>query len=207
MEDKMINARRTTRLIWMLVLALPYAIQATAQQPQSQSTGPQGRIAEEVRREKQESEVQAEQRTLMKRIGDYVTHTKYYWVAGKEPQETDGTARLTTMLDGRFLVEEDHGKVIDQPSTGYRIYGYNNGAKQYEAVWVYTMSTAILTMSGHSKDDGKTIDYAAHFDETNQKIKKLFVHMNQVNDDEFVIELSGEMKDDPHVITTYDRRK
>jgi len=203
----MTNARRTTLVIGMLFLALPYTMSAATQQPDSQPAGPQGRVAEEMRRERQESQVQSEHRTLMKRTGDYVTHTKYYWVAGKAPQESEGTARLTTMLDGRFLVEEDHGKIIDQPSTGFRIYGYNNSAKQYEAVWTYAMSTAVLTMKGQSKDDGRTIDYAAHFDEANRKIKKLFVHMQQVNDDEFVIELSGEMKDDPRVITTYVRQK
>jgi hypothetical protein len=42
---------------------------------------------------------------------------------------------------------------------------------------------------------------------TNARRTTLFVHMQQVNDDEFVIELSGEMKDDPRVITTYVRQK
>jgi hypothetical protein len=204
-ENKMSDAR-TALAIGMFILALPYPMLAAAQQTPPQPSGPQGRIAEEVRRERQESQVQAEHRTLMKRTGDYTTHTKYYWVAGKAPQESDGTARLTTMLDGRFLVEEDHGKVIDQPSTGFRIYGYNNSAKQYEAVWTYAMSTAILTMNGQSKDDGNIVDYAARFDEANHKTKKLFVHIQQINDDEFVIELSGEASDDPRVITTYKRR-
>jgi hypothetical protein len=207
LEDKMNNAHRASLVIGMFFLALLYRMPAAAQQPQTQAPGPQGRVAEEVQRERQESQPQAEHRTLMKRAGDYVTHTKYYWTPGKPPQESDGTARFSTMLDGRFLVEEDHGSFIDQPSTGYRIYGYNNSAKQYEAVWTYTMSTAILTMNGQSKDDGKTIDYAAQFDEADHKIKKLFVHIQQANDDEFVIELSGEMTDDPHVVTTYTKRK
>ncbi|MBI1737736.1 MAG: DUF1579 family protein [Acidobacteria bacterium] len=200
------NVRRTS-VVGMFLLGLLYTVLAASQQPPPQAPGPQGRVAKEVQREQQESQPQAEHQILVKRAGDYVTHTKYYWTPRNPPQESAGTARFSTMLDGRFLVEEDHGSFIDQPSTGYRIYGYNNGAKQYEAVWTYTRSTAILTMTGQSKDGGKTIDYAAQFDEAQHKIKKLFVHFQQVNDDEFVIELSGEMPDDPRVVTTYTRRK
>jgi hypothetical protein len=143
----------------------------------------------------------------MKLAGDYVVRTKYYWVKGQPPQESEGTTRFSTILEGRFLVEEDHGRFIDQPSSGFRIFGYNNGSGQYEATWFYTMSTATLSMTGHSRDGGKTIEYAAPFEESPKRIKRLFVKIRNVGEDQFVIELSGELPDDPRVETTYTRKK
>lgn len=164
------------------------------------------RIAEEIRHDAALSEPGPPHEALARLAGTYTTHTKYVWAPGKPPEESRGTAKLSMILDGRFLIEEDRGQIQDSPSSGFRIYGYNNGTKRYEAMWVYTMSSALLTMSGQAAADGRSIDFAASFEESPGKHKKLFVNWRTVSDDEFVIALSGETPEDPRVETTYRRR-
>ena len=46
--------------------------------------------------------------------------------------------------------------MLGQEFTGVHFYGYNNLTGKYDATWVYTGATGMMTMSGSSKDDGKT---------------------------------------------------
>jgi hypothetical protein len=46
---------------------------------------------------------------------------------------------------------------------GLRLIGYNSATKQCEASWIYSMSTAIMTMTGTRKEEGKPIEWTASF--------------------------------------------
>jgi hypothetical protein len=147
---------------------------------------------------------------LARLAGNYDTVSRFRFSPSDEPMESKGTARITTALDGRFLLEENTGTLLGQAHNGLRLIGYNNGTKQYEATWTYSLSTAIMTMHGTSKDNGKTIDWTASY--TNEKGEKqtLFVSTRNMDDDRFVVELFGKTPDGkkwPTVETTYTRRK
>src|SRR5262245_43944062 len=101
---------------------------------------------------------------LAKRVGEYTTVSKSWMQPGSEPSESKGTAKLTMTLGGRFLQEEDASEFRGAPTAGLRIYGFNNNAEQYEAMWMYTQSTAMMTMTGTSTGGGKTVTYDASFD-------------------------------------------
>jgi hypothetical protein len=86
--------------------------------------------------------------------------------------------------------------------------GYNNAKNEYGASWTYSLSTAIMTMTGIRKDNGKTIDWTATY--TNEKRKKQTLFANKIDDDQFVVELYGKTvsgEKGPTVETTYTRRK
>jgi hypothetical protein len=147
---------------------------------------------------------------LARLAGEYTTVTKFRFKPGAKPMESKGTAKITTALDGRFLLEQNTGTMFGQPFKGLRLMGYNNGKKQYEASWTYSMSTAIMRLNGTSADDGKTIDWTGTF--TNEKGEKqtLFVQTRKIDDDKFVVELfakTPEGKRGPTSETTYTRRK
>jgi hypothetical protein len=131
---------------------------------------------------------------LMKRAGEYTTVTTLY-ATGTEPQQSTGTATLKNILDGRFLQENNSGDSLGQPYSGLRLYGYNNGSKEYEAVWIYTGSTAFLVLDGSTDDNGKTVRYSGAFLGPNGARQTLRVTITQTDDDHFVVKLLGEGPD------------
>lgn len=147
---------------------------------------------------------------LAKRVGEYTTVSKLSLRPGEAPTETKGTAKITSVLGERFLMEENTGTMLGQEIKGIRFYGYNNATKQYEATWAYTMSTGMLSMTGTSKDDGKTVNYTAtYINEVGVK-ETLLVATRQIDEDHFVVELTGTLPDGskgPTLETTYTRKK
>lgn len=127
---------------------------------------------------------------LMKRAGDYTTTTTFY-APGTEPQQSAGTATLKSILGGRFLEEENSGDSFGAPYSGLRLYGYNNGSKQYEAIWIYNGSTAFLVLDGNTEDNGKTVRYSGAFFGSNGMRQTLRVTITQQDADHFVVRLLG----------------
>lgn len=148
--------------------------------------------------------------SLAKLAGDYTTVTKLFMAPGAPPQESTGEAKLWMTLDGRFLSEDDSGMFFGQPTKGFKMVGYNNASKRYEGIWTYTMSTSIMTLNGTSKDNGKTISFAASFDDHTGVKQKLDIVMRQTDSDHLVVELSGKQPDGkpgPRLETVYTRKK
>jgi hypothetical protein len=145
---------------------------------------------------------------LMKRAGDYTTTTTYY-APGAEPQESAGTASIKSILGGRFLQEENSGDSFGVPYSGLRLYGYNNGSKQYEAIWIYNGSTAFLVLDGSSDNDGKTVRYSGAFLGPSGARQTLRVTVTQQDPDHFVVRLLGEGPGNATstLETTYSRAK
>lgn len=128
---------------------------------------------------------------LMKRAGDYNTTTTFY-APGTEPQQSTGTAKLKSILGGRFLEEENSGDSFGTPYSGMRLYGYNNGSKQYEAIWIYNGSTAFLVLDGSTEDNGKTVRYSGAFLGPSGVRQTLRVTITQQDADHFVVRLLGQ---------------
>jgi hypothetical protein len=143
-------------------------------------------------------------------VGEYDTVSKFRGKPGDEPIESKGTAKISTALDGRFLLEENTGTQFGQSYKGLRLIGYNNAKKEYEAVWTYSMSTAIMMLNGTSKDNGKTVDWTASYTDEHATKQTMSVTTRKLDDDRFVVELAAQMADGkkgPTVETTYTRRK
>ena len=128
---------------------------------------------------------------------------------GGPATESSGTAKISSAVGGRFLLEENSGTFMGETISGLRLLGFNNTTNQYQACWTYTMSTAILTLTGASTDNGKTVTLKGSFDEGGTK-QNLKVITRQLDADHFVVELIGETpdgKDGPVLSTTYSRMK
>lgn len=145
-----------------------------------------------------------------KRCGEYTTKTKFAMTPDAEPTESSGTSKISSVLDGRFFSQESQGVMMSQSYTSIHLWGYNNTTKQYESVWTYTMSTSMMTMTGTSKDDGKTIDYTATVDGESGGKKTLYVTLKFIDDDHHTIKLWGKNPDgtpSATMETTYTRKK
>jgi hypothetical protein len=142
--------------------------------------------------------------------GEYSTLTRVFMAPGAPPQESTGDAKLSMMLEGRFLAEDDSGMFFGQPTKSFKMVGYNNATGHYEGIWTYTMSTSIMTLNGTSKDGGRTINFAATYDDQGGVKQKLDIVMLQTDNDHFVVELRGKQPDGkpgPRLQTTYTRKK
>ena len=159
--------------------------------------------------DRQAAQPAAIHKEMAKLAGDYTTVTKLRLSPDTEPTETTGAAKLTVILDGRFLQDENTVSMFGQSYKGLRLYGYNNGSKQFEATWFYTGSTGTMRLIGSSKDEGKTVDWTASYDDANGK-QNLQVITKIVDADHFVVEMIAKLPDGkkgPSFETTYTRRK
>ncbi|HTU33592.1 MAG TPA: DUF1579 family protein [Candidatus Acidoferrum sp.] len=149
--------------------------------------------------------VGAQQEFLAKRAGNYTRVIKFMG----QPGEWKGTSKISVILGGRFIMEENHDRVMGNPVEGIRILGYDDASKHYELISMYTMSTGITKFTGTSSDGGRTVDYSATSSEPQGQVP-LHALIRQVNSDEFVVTLStrgpdGKFK--PFQETTYTRVK
>jgi Protein of unknown function (DUF1579) len=148
--------------------------------------------------------------SLAKLAGDYGRVIKFVGPAGAGMAPFSGTAKISVVLGGRFLLEESTDEVMGSKVEGLRLYGYNNGAKQYEMVRMYTMSTAMTMMTGTSSDGGKTINFVGTTDNTAKGAAPLHAEFRMVSDDDFVVTFStigDDGKDAPFQSTEYTRKK
>jgi hypothetical protein len=147
---------------------------------------------------------------MARRAGEYETVAKFWMKPGTDPVESKGSAKITSVIDGHFLLEESTGTQFGQPIKGLRLTGYNNLTKQYEATWTYTMATGMMHMTGASKDDGKTIEWIASFMDDKAAKQTLYVTTRNIDDDHFVVELVAKTPEGtkgPTLETTYIRKK
>lgn len=151
-----------------------------------------------------------EHAALAKLAGEYTTVSRFRVKPGESGQESKGTAKLTSILGGRFLDEEAKGELMGQPTTSRHMYGYNAEAKKYEGSWVYSASTAIMTLTGKSADGGKTIELTGTFDQADGAKATLGITLKRIDDNSFTLGLSAKAPDGspgPTLETTYMRKK
>jgi hypothetical protein len=195
------------RLVMGLVAGLLCSIPAFAQ---NQSQNKSDQSAPSAHTTADATKPGPEQEFLAKRAGEYTRTIKFVGQAGADVDPFTGTAKISVALGGRFIVEENNDVVFGRPVSGMRIYGFNNVTKQYEAVSMYTMSTAMLRMTGTSSDGGKTIDFTGTSVDLHGATVPLHVLVRQVDDDQFVVTLMSTGADGKEAAfqeTTYTRKK
>ncbi len=151
-----------------------------------------------------------EQEFLAKRAGEYTRTIKFVAQPNADANASTGTAKISVALGGRFIVEENNDTVFGRPVSGTRIYGFNNITKQYEAVWMYTGSTAMIFLTGTSSDGGKTIDLTGATQNLHGEKVPLHATIRQVDDNQFVVTLMSTGEDGKEAAfqeTTYTRKK
>jgi hypothetical protein len=151
-----------------------------------------------------------EQELLAKRAGEYTRTIKFVAQPNADANASSGTSKISVALGGRFIVEENNDTVFGRPVSGTRIYGFNNLTKQYEAVWIYTGSTAMIFLTGTSTDSGKTIDLSGTTQNAHGGTIPLHAILRQIDDTQFVVTLMSAGPDGQQAAfqeTTYTRKK
>jgi hypothetical protein len=101
---------------------------------------------------------------LSKLEGSWTTKTTG-WLEGKPAMESTGTCEQKLVLNGHYLQQIYTGEMMGAPFSGINLLGYNNHTKNYESVWLDSMSTAIYLFVGKGSTDGKTITQECSYDD------------------------------------------
>lgn len=143
---------------------------------------------------------------LLQRVGDYTVTTRLVQGGAPQGKETTTTARFVPIIGGRFLMEGDGGTPGQTDFSSFRLWGYNNAAQHYEAVWTYDKSTSMMFMSGNASSDGKTVTYRAGWQKSATETERVTVTVTQINADKFVIRMiSAAGEKGPILEETYER--
>ena len=105
-------------------------------------------------------------RKLNDMAGSWKT-TSRIWMNGPDapPTETQGTAEVKWVLDGRFLLQEMKGELMGKPYYGMGYTGYDNMNKKYTSFWIDNTSTAMFTADGTLDPTGKVLTTVGKMDE------------------------------------------
>jgi len=148
-----------------------------------------------------------EHQALMKLAGEYTAKTVMDF--GGQKQESMDTAKITSMLGGRFISEEGAGEMMGQKYASHKMYGFNNMSKKYEGVWMWTGGTGMMNMTGTSSDGGKTIVFNSTVDQGGPKMT-FTITMKRLDDNRFTVEMATKGDDGTpgsSMMTTYTRKK
>lgn len=96
-------------------------------------------------------------RALDALAGNWKAEVKCWMEPGGAPHVSQGTAKATWLLNGRFLDEEFHGEMMGKPFVGRTLLGYDNNKQTFNSVWISDMQTAIFVSEGKGENDNKVI--------------------------------------------------
>ena len=90
-------------------------------------------------------------------IGNWKADVKCWHEPGGQPEVSQGTAKCSWILNGRFLEEEFHGEMMGKPFTGKSLMGFDNTKQTFSTVWVSDMGTSTFCSEGKGDSGYKTI--------------------------------------------------
>jgi len=191
-----------TMMVTCVLAASTPTKQQPAKQPDAAAHGTQSAGAG--------TKAETPQQFLAKRAGEWTRAIRFVGQPGGPNEPFSGTAKISAIDGGRFLLEEYSDVVNGRPITGTRLFGYNTVTGQYEAAFTGTTSPAILMLKGVSNDGGKVVDYSGEAASANGSKFTLNVRVRQVDDDQIVMSFSmtgSDGKPNTFQETTYTRKK
>jgi hypothetical protein len=161
-----------------------------------------------------------EHKFLEQFAGEWDTTMRMWMDPNGKPSESKGSATLKMIHGGRFLHQESKGsmklpgpdgKMMDVPSGGMGVTGFDVYRKLYTFAWTDTMSTAILTGSGALDRSGKILTMFGQMDEpmTGETGKAVKYVTRASSPDKFTFEIYEVLYGDPFKVVEveYTRKK
>jgi hypothetical protein len=101
----------------------------------------------------------AQHAMLTKMAGEWSCTVKYQMDPAQPAQESQSTATITALMDGRYIQELDSGQMGGMPFNGMGLYGFDNVSGKYVSTWIDNMGTGIMTSVGTADASGKVITW------------------------------------------------
>ena len=90
-------------------------------------------------------------------VGNWKAEVKCWQEPGGQPQVSQGTAKASWTLKGRFLEEKFHGEMMGKPFDGYYLTGFDNTKQTFNSVWVSDIQTSMFVTEGKGENGNKVI--------------------------------------------------
>ena len=101
----------------------------------------------------------AQHAMLAKMAGEWSCTVKYQMDPAQPWQESQSTATITPLMDGRYIQETDSGQMNGMPFTGMGLDGFDNVSGKFVSTWIDNMGTGIMTSVGTPDASGKVITW------------------------------------------------
>jgi hypothetical protein len=141
--------------------------------------------------------------------GNWNTVQKTWMAPGQPPTESNGKARQTMTLGGRYLRQEFEGSFMGGPFSGEGVTAYDNLNKQFVSTWGDTLSTGIMVLTGNYDAATKTITLTGEITDIDGSKKPFKEVLRIVDADKHVLEMFDKVdgKDVRMMEITYTRAK
>ena len=96
----------------------------------------------------------AQHQALVSHVGTWNVSGQMWMSPDAEPMPMTATARIESILDGRYIVEEFKSDFMGMPFEGRLVQGYDNVAKRYWSLWTDSMSTGYMLSHGQETSPG-----------------------------------------------------
>lgn len=96
---------------------------------------------------------------LNKITGKWKGTTRTWFEADVLADESETTATIRPVLEGRFVVHEYTGTMSGKPLEGMAIFGYDLSNKRFECAWIdsFHMSTGIMLSQGNIMENTASV--------------------------------------------------
>ncbi len=140
--------------------AAPTAPAATGQPAQGQPPLPPGWTEADMEACATAGIPGAQHAQLARSIGSWTGKTTMWMAPGMEPTQSTCTSTIAGFMDGRFTKCKLEGEMPGMgPFNGFGIYGFDNTAQKYQAVWIDNCGTGMMTGTGDLSSDGTTMTW------------------------------------------------
>jgi len=142
-------------------------------------------------------------------IGEWDCAIEVFMDPAAPPMQSRGSARFSWLFEGRWLQQQFNGEVMGRPFEGYGISGYDNFRKQYVDMWVDSMSTSLMTMTGGSMPGSDVTVMFGTMDEpmTGEIGKTIRNVVTRHTDDHFTFEMQEVMYGEPFTVMRIEYRR
>jgi len=90
-------------------------------------------------------------------VGDWNAEVKCWMEPGNPPNVSQGTAKVSWVMNGRFLEEDFRGDMMGKPFRGRTVTGYDNVTQMYRSVWISDMQTSMFVSEGKGENGNKIL--------------------------------------------------
>ncbi len=91
-------------------------------------------------------------KVLASAAGEWKAHTKFMMQPGQF-DEGEGVMSSKAFLGGRYTRATFKSDFMGMPFEGFALNGYDNIKKEYFSIWIDSMSTGVMHMTGQMKGD------------------------------------------------------
>jgi hypothetical protein len=131
-----------------------------------------------------------EHQQMAKVVGTWDVDGKMWMDPKAPPSESKGTAKFSSVFDGRFIRQDFQGTMMGMAFTGTGYDGFDRAQGVYNSMWIDSMGTGMFNQTGKASADGKVITYTGEMwcPQTNGTMKARSV-MTHVSDNEMTYEM------------------